>query len=233
MRRTPGTRRPGDAGLYRWSLRDHFESDLLVEDSREHRHHVLSHLRRQRHRRHGARPGARHARPRGPLHHLRQSDPPGPRHAAHSLSRSGGLQLSAVPVPAVLPGAGLAHGGGGGDLQPRPAARALRDSALDLGDAGAADAGAQAAAAVHHHAARHRYHAGGRRPLLLPDHQILDREIGRHHVDQRGPAQADGRGVRRRRTRSASSRISSTAICTIPIPKKPAPRPTRPTARSC
>ena len=33
--------------------------------------------------------------------------------AAHPLPRGGGLQLSAVPIPALLPGAGVAHGGGG------------------------------------------------------------------------------------------------------------------------
>ena len=65
-----------------------------------------------------------------------------PGHAAHPLSRGGSLQLPAVPVPAVLPGAGLAHGGGGGELRARSAARALRHPAFDLGHAGAADAGA-------------------------------------------------------------------------------------------
>ena len=45
-----------------------------------------------------------------------------------------------------------------------------------------------AAPAFHHHAARHRYHAGGHGPLLLPDHQILHREIRRHHLHQRIPA---------------------------------------------
>ena len=62
--------------------------------------------------------GARQARARGPLHHLREPDPAGSGHAAHPLSRSGSLQLSAVPISAVLPGAGVAHGGSGGELQP-------------------------------------------------------------------------------------------------------------------
>ena len=64
--------------------------------------------------------------------------------AAHPLSRSGSLQLSAVPVSALLPGAGVAHGGGGGRLRSRSAARALRDSALDRGAAGPADGGRRA-----------------------------------------------------------------------------------------
>ena len=69
----------------------------------------------------------------------------------------------------------------------------------------------RAAAAVHHHAARHRYHAGGRRPLVLPDHAVLDRAVGRRHRDQRLPAARTSRSVRRHRTKSASSTISSTA----------------------
>ena len=63
-----------------------------------------------------------------------------PGHPADSLPRGGSLELSAVPVSAVLPGAGLAHGGGGGGLRARSAARALRHPAFHLGAAGAADA---------------------------------------------------------------------------------------------
>ena len=124
-------------------------------------------------------------------------DPPGSGYAAHPLSRSGSLQLPAVSIPAVLPGAGRAHGGSGGELPPRPAARALRDSAFDRRDAGAADAGERAPPALHHHAARHRHHAGGRGPFVFRDHQVLHREIGRHHVDQRLSARADGGDLRR------------------------------------
>ena len=51
--------------------------------------------------------------------------------------------------------------------------------------------------ALHHHAARHRHHAGGRGPLLFPDHQVLHREIRRHHLHQRVPARADGGSLRR------------------------------------
>ena len=39
-----------------------------------------------------------------------------PGHAAHPLPRGRGLELPAVPIPAVLPGAGVAHGRGGRGL---------------------------------------------------------------------------------------------------------------------
>ena len=51
--------------------------------------------------------------------------------------------------------------------------------------------------AVHHHAARHRYHAGRRRPIVLFHHQVLHREIRRHHLHQRLPARPDRRSLRR------------------------------------
>ena len=41
---------------------------------------------------------------------------------------------------------------------------------------------ARAPAAVRHHAARHRHHAGGHGPLLLPDHEVLHRAVRRRHV---------------------------------------------------
>ena len=69
-----------------------------------------------------------------------------PGHPAHPLPRGGSLQLPAVPISALLPGARLAHGRGGGGLLARPAARALRHPAFHLRDAGAADDGAHSAA---------------------------------------------------------------------------------------
>ena len=111
---------------------------------------------------------------------------------AHPLPRGGGLHLSAVSISAVLPGAGLAHGGSGGILRPGSAARALRHPALHLRHAGQRHAGARAAAALHHHAAWHRYHAGGCGPVVFSDHQVLHREVRRHHFHQRISAAADG-----------------------------------------
>ncbi len=159
-------------------------------------HHLLPHLWRQRHRRHRAGAGAGAARPRGPLHHQRQPHPAGPGGAAHPLPRGRGLHLPAVPVPALLPGAGLAHGGGGLLLQARPAARPLRHPALHLRPAGAADAGPAAATALRHHPARHRHHPGGRRPLLFPHHPVLHRAVRRRHRHQPLPAPAHRRGLR-------------------------------------
>ena len=167
--------------------------DIWTDRDRGHRqhanrNHLLSHLRRQRHRRHGARPGAGRARPRNPFHHLRQSHPAGPGHAAHLLSRSGSIELSALPISAVLPGAGIAHGGSGRRLRSRSAARALRDSAFHRGHAGPADGGRPAPPALHHHAAWHRYHHCRHGPVLFPNHQVLDRKVGRDHQRQPGRA---------------------------------------------
>src|SRR5471030_996323 len=102
-----------------------------------------------------------------------------------SITTKWRFHLPAVPVPALLPGSGIAHVRSGRGLQPGRAARTLRHSAFHLGHAGPTDAGAHAAAAVHYHSARHRYYAGGRRSILLSNHQVLHREIGRHQLYQR------------------------------------------------
>ena len=71
-------------------------------------------------------------------------------------------------------------------LRSRSAARALCDSAFGECDAGAPDAGGQAArtqAAVCDHAARNRHHAGGPRPLVSADHALLHRTERRRHRD--------------------------------------------------
>ena len=56
---------------------------------------------------------------------------------------------------------------------------------------------AYAPPALHHHPARHRHHAGGGGPFVFRDHQVLHREIGRHHVDQRQSARPDRGDLRR------------------------------------
>ncbi len=157
----------------------------------ERRHHVLSDVRRQRYRGDRTRPGTGQSRARRPLHNLRKPYPPGPRHPPHSLPRGRSFQLSAVPVSAVLPGAGIAHGGSGGVASSRPAARALRHPAFHFRHAGQRHAGARAAAPLHHHAAWHRYHAGGYGPFVLSHHQVLDREVRWHHLHQRISAPAN------------------------------------------
>src|SRR5262249_6379706 len=122
----------------------------------------------------------------GPFHLLRESNPARSGAAANSLSRGRGFDLSAVSIPALLPGARVAHGGGRRRLRSGFAARALRDSAFYRGVAGAADARNAAARAVRDDASWDGYHAGGRGPVVFSDHAIFDREVERDYQHQRG-----------------------------------------------
>ena len=83
-------------------------------------------------------------------------------------------------------------------LRARSAARALRDSALGFGAAGAADARrARPPAAVRDHAARHRHHAGGPRPQLSADHALRHPGERRRYQHLQLSARKDHRGLRR------------------------------------
>ncbi len=93
------------------------------------------------------------------------------RRTEHSLPRSRSVALSAVRLPALRSGAGHAHGRSCAVIRPRPAARALRDSAFGKRAAGAPDAGRwspRTPTALRHNIARNRHHAGRSRPFLLP-----------------------------------------------------------------
>ena len=198
----------------------------------EHRNHLLPHLRRQRHRGHRAGHGAGRPRPRSPLHHLRQPHSPGPRHTADSLPRGGSLHLSAVPVPALLPGAGLAHGGSSGVLRldllhvhyaiPHSIPPCWRSRCWP--PSAACRSSPPCTARISPWWASDR--------LLLPHHQVFHRAVRRRHRHQRVPARPDRRGVRHRPADPSHPKLRQLRDVSPRRRPRRAPPPTPPAARN-
>ena len=96
----------------------------------------------------------------------------------HQLSRGRGDHLPALRPPAVHTGAGHQDGGGRRTAPAGPPALPLCDPALGQRVPGQVHARA-AEASGRHHPPWNRHHAGGLRPFVSADHQILHREVRR------------------------------------------------------
>ncbi len=115
--------------------------------------------------------------------------------AEHLLPRGRRLELPAVRVPAARPGAGGQDGGGRRASTASSCSTSTTRSRTRSPASWPSRCWAQARAAHGDDAARHRHHDRGPGPLVLRDHALRHRALGRGHRGLRVPAAHDAGGV--------------------------------------